>query len=300
MKLTRDISVTSRPLRRQTCEVLSLDFERQDYRRSGARVDLNSVLNFARDSVAIQVNDAGVFETVGADVLRRDHSVGNGAFLGALFEQEATNLLRHSNDFSQSYWVGYATKPGFDGGQTAPDGTATASSWNCADTVGGAGGKRGGILVPDSGPAGVSTASVWLRASQPVTMRFGHSDSTSGNILVTPTWQRFSYSNTLPNPQNRIFMLYEDVNTDVDIYIWGAQVEYGSVATTPVVTTGSVSTRYADQPGLTGINGVFDVTVTYDDGSVDAYGGETITEGWWPVLSRPRVKKLVVRLPYIR
>ncbi len=294
MKLTRDFSVTSHPYRRMPPPVVSLDFERQDYRRFGAPVGLNTVLSFTRGSSAMQVNDMGGLEHAGADVLRRDHAFGSGAFLGALFEGEATNLIQFSNDFTQTYWKGYASKPVFTGGQVAPDGTATAMTWNCADTVGGAGGKRGGILVSDSSSSGIVTASVWLRASAPLTMRFGHSDDTSRNIAVTPQWHRFSYTDMLPNSQNRIFMLYEDVNADIDVSIWGAQVEYGSAATTNIVTNGFASTRSADLPGLTGISGTLDVKIIYDDGSLEELSGVNITEGWWPSLSRGRVKKLVV------
>ena len=295
MKLIRDLSVTSYPHRRGTTPAVSLDFERQDYRRFGAPVALNAVLNVTRASSAVRVSETGVLETVGADVLRRDHVFGSGAFRGALFEGEATNLLQYSNDFTQVHWKGYATKPSFAGGQAAPDGSASAMTWNCADTVGGVGGKRGGILVPDSGPSGLATASVWLRASAPLTMRFGHSDATSQTIAVSTQWQRFTHTAALPNSQNRIFMLYEDVNDDIDVYIWGAQVEYGSSATTNIATHGNAIARSADLPGLTGISGTFDVAITYDDESTDTYIAETISEGWWPVLTRNRVKKITLK-----
>ena len=294
MKLTSDISITSQPIRKASAPALSLDFEQQVYKRRGFSVGLSSVLSFARNAPAVQVSETGVLETVAADVLRREHAFGTGEFLGSLFEPEATNLLLRSHDFSQPYWVGYASKPSFAGGQAAPDGTLTAMTWNCADTTGGAGGKRGGILVPDSTPAGVATASVWLRASVPLTMRFGHSDGTSQPISVSTQWQRFTYTDTLPNSQNRIFMLYEDVNTDIDVYIWGAQTEYGSAATSNITTNGGALTRPADQTGLIGLTGVYDVTVTYDDDSVDTFAQEAVNDGWWPSLSRPMVKKLVV------
>ncbi len=294
MKLTSDISITSQPYRKMSAPALSLDFGQQVYKRHGRSVGLSSVLSFARNSPAVQVAETGALETVAADVLRREHAFGTGAFLGALFEPAATNLLLHSHDFTRPYWVGYASKPSFGGGQPAPDGTLTAMTWNCADTTGGAGGKRGGILVPDNIPAGASTVSVWLRTSVPLTMRFGHSDGTSQPISVSTQWQRFTYTDTLPNSQNRIFMLYEDVNEDIDVYIWGAQTEYGSTATSNITTNGGALTRAADQPGLVGLTGVHDVTVTYDDGSVDTFAQEAVSDGWWPNLSRPMVKKLVV------
>ncbi len=294
MKLLTDLSVTARRHRPAAAPALLLDFARQAYRAAGVPVPLSSVLNFSRASAAVRGTAGGLLETVGPDVLRLDHAFGSGAFRGALFEPQATNLLSHSSDFTQNAWSGYAAKPAFTGGQGAPDGSLTAMTWNCSATTGGAGGQRGGILVVGGSVSGVATASVWLRASAPLGMRFGHSDGTSKAITVTPEWQRFSYTDVLPNTQNRIFMLYEDVNADTDVFIWGAQVELGGSASSYISTGASPAARSADQPGLTGISGTFDVTITYDDDSQDKLAGETVSEGWWPALSRPWVKKLVV------
>jgi hypothetical protein len=292
MKLVYDFSVTS--LRRRHAPVLALDFAAQTYRASGSPVALSSVVSFARGSTAMRVAASGQLETVAVDVPRFDHAFGTGAPLGVLIESSATNVLDYSNDFAQSYWTPYASKPTFTSEHIAPDGTASARSWNCSLTMGGAGGARGGILVVNGSYTGTATASVWLKASAPLTMRFGHSDSTSMMINVTSEWQRFTYTAPLPNGQSRIFMLYEDVNTDIDVSIWGAQTEIGGQATSVIQTSGSPASRAADVVGLTGISGVYDVTLTYDDNSTETLVAQTITEGWWPSLSRPRVKKLVV------
>lgn len=293
MKLLHDFSVTARR-RPAAAPALLLDFERQAYRAAGVPVALSSVLSFSRPSAAVRGTAGGLLETAGPDVLRLDHEFGTGAFRGALFEPAGSNLLSHSGGFSQSFWSGYAAKPAFTGGQGAPDGSLTAMTWNCSATTGGAGGQRGGILVVDGTVSGTATASVWLRASAPLVMRFGHSDSTSAPISVTPDWQRFTHTDVLPNAQNRIFMLYEDVNTDIDVFIWGAQVEPGPAASSHIAASGSPAARSADQPGLTGISGTYDATITYDDGSRDTLAGAAISEGWWPALSRPRVRKLVL------
>lgn len=293
MKLTYDLSVTS--LRRSSSsKLLSLDFAAQTYQLEGASVALSSIVNFSRASAAMRSSGLGQLETVPVDTLRFDHDFETGEALGILLEASATNLANQSNNFGNGFWAGYAKKPSFVSGQLAPDGSANARTWNSQDTTGGAGGKRGGILKVDGTHSGTATVSVWLKSSAPLTMRFGHSDPTSNSIDVTTQWQRFTYTAALPNGQNRIFQLYEDVNDDIDVYIWGAQVELQSNATSLVETSGAPATRAADIIGLTGISGVHDVTVTYDDNSTETFTAQSISEGWWPTLSRERLKKLVI------
>ncbi len=294
MKLTRDCSVTSRQNRRKAKAVLSLDFARQVYRRSGAPIELGSILNFSRATSGMRVGESGEIETVAVDVLRRDHVLGSGVFRGVLFEPEATNLLSFSYDFNSQDWFGHWSKPNFSTGLAAPDGSNTGMGWNCADTTGGPDSLRGGLIAKDEGVTGTSTVSIWLRASAPVEMRFGQSDGNAKTINVTTVWQRFSYTETLPNAQGRVFVLSENSSVEIDIEIWGAQVEIGSEATTNIFTYGGASTRGADVAGLSGINGTFDVTLTYDDESLDRLEGQSISEGWWPVLRRKHLKHLQI------
>lgn len=47
--------------------------------------------------------------------------------------------------------------------------------------------------------------------------------------------------------------------------------------------------------GPLSLNGRHDVTLTYDDDSTEHLPAQEITPGWWPVLSRCWLKKLVVR-----
>lgn len=292
MKLVCDLSVTSHPPRKTP--TLSLDFERQVYRRFGSPVDLSSVLHLTRNSPAYRIGETGTLESVGANTIRRDHVYGTGSFKGALFEPEATNLLHYSNDFMAQYWSGYWYKPVFAAGHTAPDGTPTAMTWNCADTTAGPDGARGGLLVRDSTPAGESTVSIWLRATAPVAMRFGHSDQSSRIINISTEWKRFSHTGDLPNSQGRIFILSETTNEDIDVYIWGAQVEFGATATSNITSEGGVAVRGSDMAGIFGIHGTFNVTVIYDDSSRDIFRLQTISDGWWPAMTRKHVKRILI------
>ncbi len=166
--------------------------------------------------------------------------------------------------------------------------------WNCTETTGGLDGLRGGLVMKDESVAGTSTVSIWLRASAPVALRFGQSDGNSEIINVTTDWQRFTYTEVLPNAQDRIFVLSETEGADIDIEIWGAQVEIGSKETTIIPTDGSAASRSADVAGLSGTNGTFDVTLTYDDDSQDTLLAQSIGEGWWPVLRRNHLKHILI------
>ena len=57
----------------------------------------------ARASTATRVNQAGLIETVGADVPRLDYSDGGCPVL--LTEPQSTNELLWSEDYTQGYWT---------------------------------------------------------------------------------------------------------------------------------------------------------------------------------------------------
>lgn len=238
------------------------------------------VLTLTRASTKTVLNASGMLETVAVDAAGFDWSSGRR---GLLVELSATNLLSYSCDFAQSYWTGYFAKPTFAGGQTAPDGSTTAMRWNCADTVAGAGGARGGIIVYNWTPTGTATTTVWLKASAPLDMRFGQSNSMLRQINLTTSWQRFTYTNTLPNTKNSIFILYEDVNTETYVYIWGAQTEIGAKASTNIYTSGAVATRAADVATIIGIPaGTYDVRVESANGITDLPSEAVAAGGYWP------------------
>lgn len=145
------------------------------------------------------------------------------------------NLLNYTEQFSNSAWGGYWWKPSFTTGHTAPDGSNTAISWNASTTLGSPSANTGGFLV--SAPAGDAgktvTASVWLRASAPIAMTLGTSDG-AGNtttINVTTEWQRFTVTGLVGSVNPRYFQVFENVNSNIDIYLWGPQAEFGSTAT---------------------------------------------------------------------
>ncbi len=143
------------------------------------------------------------------------------------------NLLRNTELFSDASWVGYFAKPTLTSGQLAPDGSLTAWSWNAAATTGGPGSVFGGLLfeAPASAVGRIVTASIWLRASSPITFWFAIADGVGGQINVTTSWQRFTVTGAVPVINPRFIQFYDDTNPSTTIFFWRPQSEYGSVAT---------------------------------------------------------------------
>ena len=96
------------------------------------------------------------------------------------------------------------------------------------------------VQRPVSAPIGTYTFSVWLRADSPVKMRIG--TTTGGTVInVTTQWQRFYNTRTITSPGT----LYPQIqkmsgdSSEFSFYVYGAQVESGSVPTNYIKTTTS-------------------------------------------------------------
>lgn len=143
-------------------------------------------------------------------------------------EAQATNVLLFTQDFTNGVWGKNGTVTA-DATQ-APDGTVTADRLT--------GGSSDGYVVQTYGvTSGITyTASVWMRADTPVATNIylytGGANQAIVNVNVTTSWQRFNI--TLPATATAAVSFQIGGSGSLanrSVYLWGAQLEVGSVAT---------------------------------------------------------------------
>lgn len=144
------------------------------------------------------------------------------------------NLLVSTEALTAAAWEGYYVKPTLSSGQLDPEGKNTAFSWQTNLTSAGPESRYGGLLVsaPVRLVGRLCTASVWLRSSVNMVVRFGVDDQSATSINVTTTWQRFTRTGVISAVNPRLFQVYDDMNTvDGTLFLWHPQTEFGPMAT---------------------------------------------------------------------
>jgi hypothetical protein len=201
-----------------------------------------------RNSTATRVNSLGLIELVAANVPRLDYTDGNCPSL--LLEPQSTNLATRSEDFSNSAWV-KAESSIISNTETAPDGTLTADTLipnvsGNSTTAGNA--STNNRLFANFGTVTDITNSIYVKSVSGSTFNFSiyvqvnDSIKSIKTVTVTDKWQRVETSAVLLSEGNRF-----TVCTEENLYIWGAQAEQSSVASSYIPTNGSTVTRLADR-----------------------------------------------------
>lgn len=238
--------------------------------------DASGDLSVTRATTATRVNSSGLIESVATNVPRLDYT--NSTCPSILVEPQRTNLLSYSEQFDNAYWS-KTNMVIVANDTTAPDGSttadrATASSYPSTSIT------KTNLLTAAS-----YTSSIYVKANTVSTFRidlvtagfalgsncifnlttlattitnYGSTTGSTAKIQnVGNGWYRCSL--TISATAVVYFnQFYPAANGSV--YIWGAQLEAGSYATSYIPTVASSVTRNADVISKTGISSLIGQT----------------------------------------
>ena len=198
-----------------------------------------NIVAVANDKIKIRglndckISSVSVIEiTDDTNLPRIDYTDGCGSWL---MEGQSTNLVPYSSDFSNASWIKH-TGIVLTSNQASPDGGNNA--YKVQGTIG-----SSYILDGGFGAITPQSRSIYMRAdTNGVVYSLG--DSQSNQINVTTEWQRFE----LQEVSNTIYAVdFRGSGVTLDtVYIWGAQLEQNSYATSYIPTSGATSTRLQD------------------------------------------------------
>lgn len=225
-------------------------------------------LPFTRNSVATRTNQAGLVESVAANV-PRIHYPNQGRCPVILMEPQRTNLCLRSQEFDNASWSKVNSTISANEA-TAPDGTLTADLSYPSSS-----GLIRGCEQPITVVAATRyTNSIFVKANSWTWIYVGGINGSNGawfNLSTGATgtvqagvsasitaeangWFRITVTGTSTGTTGYNWFRTTDANNTLNctasgtngVYVWGAQTELGAYATSYIPTTNTTATRLAD------------------------------------------------------
>ena len=210
--------------------------------------------DFQRTSKKYVTNKDGFLAEVAENIPAIDYSESSGGAL--LLEPQSENIILESNDFSYSPsnngWQYSAPSNFFSIEQSTLSPEGIENAWRIVKTSGDSDfnlfNQNLGFTTPS---AGDYTFSVWYKAplatsKSSVTLSFGiGGGGASASFVSTGDWQRISVTGTFGSG-DFITPTVSNISTNNTIFLYGAQVEALSYATSYIPTENASVVRSAD------------------------------------------------------
>jgi len=213
-------------------------------------------LDVTRNTTATRVNEAGLIESVAANVPRRDFL--NGGCGELLLEPQRTNLLTYSEQLDNAVWKKQSGGSGSDAAvnanvEVAPDGTNTADEINL-NLNGGNTAPDFSIIQQTNFSLTDASGSIYLKGNTGTeVVTFIIDGFNTKQISLSTKWERYTIEGG-DGSSFGIRLRGGDGDSDTaTFYAWGAQLEEGSYPTSYIPTTASAVTRNQDVISATNI-----------------------------------------------
>lgn len=250
------------------------------------RMDLSDIVTFTRASQATYFDAGGRIRLAENNTPRIDYDPITGAARGLLMERAGTNLISISEDFEAGSWSKSGGMAATTGGATAPDGApaqkiargqigstfisalVTGQSQPVTQTVFAKPDTANFVSLRIQGTYPARGQATYNLRDGVVSGEFvagGYTGATGRMVPVGGGWFRCELTVTPVGPpaasvyiscsETDIPVDGIDTSADASAFIWGAQLETGTAATSYIPTEGTPATRAADSAVITDLSG---------------------------------------------